>query len=400
MKHLFLSCLTAIAVFLAPRATAAPPPEPATVLDPIVVTGIRPLIKIAEHPMLEPRFGAAIVAEGDYLYIIGGSNSEGTRLDTVERVDLRTGKAALWTKLQVARRHHRAVVTGGKIYVLGGTSGPVNPSDPLSEELSDYSGDHVPIGEQLPRSWFDPPENPLKPPTAGLPKIPYDHERTMEIIDLQTGKVTTGPAMPFAKTMFGCVVVDGRILVIGGQKRRSTDHIVCTNTTEIFDPVSNQWSAGINMPTARRCTATLVDGYVIVLGGYEGRQASRRVEVFTPRDKVWHRLTDLKESANPSATVWCGNYLFLFGDQAARSRQLVYDLRSKQLVPYPLAMPNSDFAAALWHEGKIYVVGGASLRLHDTSEGYQVFAPTLDIAVPPGRPDRLASNRCPASNVP
>lgn len=51
-------------------------------LEPVIVTGIRPLLKVAEHPMIKPRFAAAVVAEGDYLYIIGGSNQEGVRLDS------------------------------------------------------------------------------------------------------------------------------------------------------------------------------------------------------------------------------------------------------------------------------------------------------------------------------
>lgn len=54
--------------------------------------------------------------------------------------------------LNIARRHHRAVIIAGKIYVLGGTTGPINPQDPLSEELADYVGDDPPIADGLPPS--------------------------------------------------------------------------------------------------------------------------------------------------------------------------------------------------------------------------------------------------------
>lgn len=384
MKHSSPHALRVLAALLTPLLAVAQAPEARTELEPLVVMGIRPLVKIAEHPLLEPRFGAAICAEDDYLYVIGGSNGEGTRLDSIERINLRTGHAERWAKLAIARRHHRAVILGRKLYVLGGTSGPVDPDDPLSEELSDYSGDDLPIGRLLPASLLAPPENQLKPPGFAQLKPAYTVEPTMEVVDLATGQVRAGSPMPVPKAMFGCVAVGGKILVIGGQKRRG-EAVFCTNTTEVFDPAENKWSAGISMPTARRGTACVVDGFVMFLGGYGGTRAVRTVEVFNPHDKIWRLLPELSEAVNPSATVWTGNYIYLFGDQNHRTRQLVYDLRTKQLVPYPLALPDSDFAAALLHQRKIYVVGGASLRQHSATEAIQVFAPIADtsVSVPP-----------------
>lgn len=390
MMHSISRSVIISLALLPPLSAPAQPPAagPATPLDPVIVTSIRPLMKVAEHPMVEPRFAAAVVAEGDYLYIIGGSNQEGVRLDSVERVDLRTGRAEPWARLKVARRHHRAMILAGKIYVLGGTTGPRNPQDPLSEELADYAGDDPPIAEGMPPSLIAPSENLLLP--ASLPSSRIDgtvsrggsrsgsgfsYVSAVEVIDLTTGRVSEGPAMPLAKALFGCVTVAGKIMVIGGQKLRNGS-IVCTSTTEVFDPVANTWSAGVNLPTPRRGTASVVDGFVVFLGGYGTAEAGRTTEVFNPREGIWRRLPSLAEPVNPSATVWAGKYLFLFGDQDRRTRQLVFDLHKKELVPYPLGLPDSDFAAALLHQNKIYVVGGANLRLHDTTAAIQVFSPT------------------------
>lgn len=374
MKRMSLRVLSVLFVMLTPLHSAAPGPEPVVKLDPYRVTDIKPIVKLAEHPMIAPRFGAAVVAEGHHLYIIGGSNDVGTRLDDVERVDLQTGRSVLWTRLKVARRHHRAVIASGKIYVLGGTSGASDPSNPLATELSDYYGDDAPIG--------------LQPPPLVIKPAAYDYESTMEVIDLRTGSVSLGPPMPAAKALFGCVAVDGKILVIGGQKRKG-DSVYCTNTTEAYDLNTQTWQTGINMPTPRRCTAVLVDGFVMVVGGYQGTRAVTTVEVYNPNDKVWRRLPDLSEPLNPSATVWSGNYLLMFGEQDARTRHLVYDLRSKQLVPYSLSVPDTDFAAALLHEGNIYVVGGASIRQHTANASIQVFAAAAKTVSPSGllKPD-------------
>lgn len=142
----------------------------------------------------------------------------------------------------------------------------------------------------------------------------------------------------------------------------------------------------MNMPTSRRCTATVVDGFALVIGGYRANRALRTVEVFNPQDRGWRRLPDLSEAVNPSASVWVGNRVLLFGQEGSRQRQLAYDLRAKQLAAYPLALPDSDLASAILHRGHVYVVGGANLRQHLAASGIQVFQPLPDApTAPPAR---------------
>jgi N-acetylneuraminic acid mutarotase len=178
--------------------------------------------------------------------------------------------------------------------------------------------------------------------------------------------------MPIGKALFGCVAHEGKIYVIGGQRKRG-DSVYSTNTTEVFDPTTGKWSPGVNMPTARRCTAVVVDNFVIVLGGRDGNSRVATVEVMNPRERVWRRLPDLSERRCPSSVVWLGDRLFLFGDQGTTTRQVTYDLRSKQLEPYPMLFPDGDFATAVAHQGRIYVVGGANLYAQTVSPAIQVF---------------------------
>jgi len=271
--------MAAIATSLSPVVLAVEKTEATTELAPVVVKGIRPLLKIAEHPVVEPRYGAAVVAEGDYLYLIGGSNDEGTRLDSVERIDLRTGRAEPWIKLQIPRRYHGAVIAGGKICVLGGTSG--QGPNALTGELADYYGEPPPV---------------------------HGHR-------------------------------GGRFRARGGRLRRAA---------------GLAHRGGVQSPGKR---------VAAVSGSCRIGQPQR------------HRL---------------GRPLPLFfGQEQAHRQQLVYDLFAKKLVPYQLPLPDSDFAAAVQHEGRIYVAGGGNLRLHETNDGIHVFAPSAESLVltqlPPAR---------------
>ncbi len=355
--------------------------EAVTILPTLEVRGFMPLRHALTLDLQEPRYGAAVVAAGDYLYVIGGSNDHGTRLDTIERVDLKTGKSTPWARLQLARRHHRAVVLGNNIYVLGGTSLFAQGDSGLRDELPEYSEEEDKIfsdagkhnasnADQFVTESDQNRNGRANTPQGAPPAVAY--ETSMEIIDLTTGQGHFGPPLTIGKALFGCVTLDNKIYVIGGQHKRG-DSVYSTNTTEVFDPVADRWSPGVNMPTARRCTAVVVDDFVMVLGGREGNRRVATVEVMNPREKVWRRLPDLTERRSPSAVVWLGHRLFLFGDQDTGRRQLTYDLRSKQLEPYPMPFPDGDFATAVAHQGRIYVVGGANLFAKTVNAAIQVF---------------------------
>ncbi|MBY0358856.1 MAG: hypothetical protein K2W82_12700 [Candidatus Obscuribacterales bacterium] len=63
---------------------------------------------------------------------------------------------------------------------------------------------------------------------------------------------------------------DGRILIVGGQiKDKSTGHLLRTNTTEIFDPVSGKIASGplLQVGRADHRAVLMPDGRVLVCGG-------------------------------------------------------------------------------------------------------------------------------------
>ncbi len=109
-------------------------------------------------------------------------------------------------------------------------------------------------------------------------------------------------------------LANGRMLVVGGFGRDCPPSVLngysCQPlaTAEIFDPVSGRWSMTAPMPQARGgASATLLsDGTVLVVGGYEGREATR----YDPSTGNW-------TTAGETATSRTGSLLFtLPGDRA------------------------------------------------------------------------------------
>jgi hypothetical protein len=105
--------------------------------------------------------------------------------------------------LEIARRHHRAVLVDGKIFVVGGTTGFAS-SARVNEELSEYGDvdvDRFDLDVETPRR-------------SGTPISTHASiEDTVEIVDLAIGEVTFGPVMPVGKALFGCVALQRKIYV-------------------------------------------------------------------------------------------------------------------------------------------------------------------------------------------
>jgi hypothetical protein len=106
------------------------------------------------------------------------------------------------TPMPSSRYGHHATVLDGRIYVLG--------------------GEHV---------------DPTSSPTGAV-----------DIYDPATDKWTPGKAMPTARGFFGTATVAGRIYAIGGSPNMGLRD-PAIGTVEIYNPTTNSWSRGAEMPT-------------------------------------------------------------------------------------------------------------------------------------------------------
>lgn len=363
-----LACLVAL------LSAAESAGEAAHELDPLTVNVRVPLQKEAVHTLTEARYGAAAVSLDGFIYIIGGSNDSGTPLNSIERFDPRTGRSEQFGRLQVARRHHRAVVVGGKIYVLGGDSHlPVGPENvdgaSISEDISFGGG----FAEGMTAEKGEreaPGDFIVLPSRSSLSPL----EPTVEVFDPATRQVSPAPTMPVPKARFACAVVGDRIYAIGGMMMRG-GRFFTTNSTEVFDPASGRWSAGDNMPASRIAIAATVGDFIVIAGGRRKDGDLSVVESYLPAGRVWRQLPPLHEPINPTAAVFFGHELYLFGAEGAANKLIAYDLAKKTSRAFPLSYDRVQHAAMVVHAGKIYMLGGATLRGRDASRNIQVFSP-------------------------
>ena len=114
------------------------------------------------------------------------------------------------------------------------------------------------------------------------------------------------------------VLRDGRVLVAGGVHVAGCCEYTAHAQTEIYNPISNAWTAGPTMRTARYShTATLLDdGRVLVVGGNGGAPGGQMAsaEIFDPGRGAWNAAPDMSVArAGHTATAWADGKVLVAG---------------------------------------------------------------------------------------
>src|SRR5207249_969078 len=190
------------------------------------------------------------------IYVIGGSDSSGHVMGTVEKYDTSTNTWETVAPMPTARHYLAAVGFHGSIYAIGGI-------------------------------------------TTGCPPI---SPSPVEKYDPSTNTWGTGASMPTARYAFGAVASHGFIYAIGGGNCS-----VSFSTVEKYNPSADKWTTVAPMPTARvgLAAATGADGSIYAMGGRDiDGNSLNIVEKYNPSTNTWTTVVPLPTARiNLAATV-------------------------------------------------------------------------------------------------
>jgi N-acetylneuraminic acid mutarotase len=223
----------------------------------------------AKASLLKGGIGIATCTVNGKLYAFGAGWGVDNTLNTVQEYDPVTDSWTYRTNMPTARAWATASAVNGKCYVMGGAT--VFRTAVTTVEEYDPATD----------SWRD---------------------RT---------------PLPEQRQAASSVAVDGKIYVMGGSDIASFSPNDVLSTVVIYDPATNQWSTGADMPTPRYGMAIeAIDGLIYTIGGSsppDGLQFSNIVERFNPATNQWGTRASLPESVGwPTASVYNG-ILYVMG---------------------------------------------------------------------------------------
>ncbi len=228
---------------------------------------------------------ATLLPDGHVL-IVGDYEGSGSTRTAAELYDPKTGEfVSTGSPVRVRSSGAATLLQDGRVLIVGGTgTGAYNDTTPASAELYDpQTGRFTLTGSMAARRWSGHTVTLLKDGrvlvdggnASNVQEVPL---ASAELYDPKTGKFSTTGSMAVARdTQSATPLLDGRVLVVGGDGR----------TAELYDPNTGKFSTTGSTTIARNGqTATpLPDGRVLIAGGWDGasiQPGSDTAELYQP----------------------------------------------------------------------------------------------------------------------
>jgi N-acetylneuraminic acid mutarotase len=260
-------------------------------------------------PTARGEFGTAVV--NGKIYVIGGVNQNNQPLNTVEEYNPFTSQWTSKMSMPTARSGFAIAVYNNKIYVVGGSVG------------NGFVGNNE-VYDPVANTWTT--KASMQTPRADLTasivngqiyliggkmysnQAPFYTETALnEVYDPIKDEWSTKSEIPSPVEGYASAVLGNRIYIIGGSKVHAGTGSAFTNSNQVYDPATDQWSLAASLPVASSyASAAVTQGNmakeaIYYIGGYTGNQYSSQVRIYTPENNSWSTTQDM-----PTARAYLG----------------------------------------------------------------------------------------------
>ncbi|MCB0358245.1 MAG: IPT/TIG domain-containing protein, partial [Bdellovibrionales bacterium] len=208
----------------------------------------------------------------------------------------------------------------------------------------------------------------------GVMYIVGHHTNQTLSFDLSTGLWRDDHAVrPFIGDHHAAEVVDGKWYLIGGIGGSSDLKV------QIYDPLTDSWSTGQDIPFSSGSGSTaVIDGKIYLAGGLDStqNQETANTAVYNPVSNSWTMLTPMLAGRHHAASATDGQKLYVFGGRVGpnvptlgQDSVQIYDpvtdawvasFQSGSGIP-PLPQRRSGMGKAVYYRGELYVLGGETV---------------------------------------
>ncbi len=255
-------------------------------------------------------------------------------------------------RLNQGRFGHGAVLVGRDIYVMAGYSdlgvlGSIEriPADRSRVELLEPSF--------TPRYWVGAATDGTNIYLAGG----LHDDGTSDLLEVWTPGTAAPRALkplPTPRSRVSLVYLNHKLYAIGGKGEME----VRSGLVEIYDLATDTWTNGAPMPTARECDAEMVDGRIVVPGGYDGDTSVAVVEAYDPATDTWTTQPALPLALSAHHLALVGRSLYTFGNYHALNMVTALDVDAGTWSILDLPYEPSRHNDVVFDGTEVFVLGG------------------------------------------
>ena len=159
-------------------------------------------------------------------------------------------------------------------------------------------------------------------------------------------------------------LLDGRVLVAGGWGPIGGGFVTIKSSSELYDPASGTWtrSGDMTVPRANAVSSTLLDGRVVVAGGESlspqgGMELARSVEIFDPSRGTFVAAGELPFQPRFAQALANGRVLMLASSRAA----VLYDPETGSSIDTGSPLRDHEGGTmTLLADGRVLFAGGVN----------------------------------------
>jgi N-acetylneuraminic acid mutarotase len=258
-----------------------------------------------KNPMPTPRSGCGVAVFQNKIFVIGGrigSTTDGFS-SANEVYDPTTDTWTTKTSMPTERGYLSANEINGKIYAMGGMS------------------------------WLTSPNG-------------WKYHDTNEVYNPVSDSWTTAAPMPNQAYGFASAVVDHKIYAISGLRAISYTNSLIPKTCQIYDPASNSWSLGKDIPTGVVFpSAAVTSGSIypkaiyVIAGGYYASNPGpdNYVQVYDPIGNTWVSGTPIPTARVGLVATAVNDIIYAIGGQDRTTAS--YLTKNEQYTPLSSIAP-------------------------------------------------------------
>lgn len=193
--------------------------------------------------------------------------------------------------------------------------------------------------------------------------------QSVEIYDPATNTWSPGPDMPKTLHHHAMVTLNGKIYVIGGYASVAFD---AQSSVYMFDPDSGKWFAKMELPfEVGAADAVAYNGKIYLFGGKNNSGTQNTTLEYNPVNDTWTGKDAMARPREHLCAAVSGNKIYVIagrGSTGADTTVEVYDPQNNSWSrgkPLPTGRSGCDAATV---NGKIFVMGGESPGIFDENE--------------------------------
>lgn len=336
---------------------------------------------------------ATLLSDGTVL-VIGGKNSAGEALNSVVLYTPAVSGPGTWTaktNLTTARYAHTAtLLPDGKVLVVGGknTAGDsltdVTIYDPGTNlwandalDLTEARADHTTVLLRTGKVLVAGGES--KELVGETSTIVYRNTSVLYDPAANTWTATAGPMNATRSKHTATLTPVGSLLVVGG-----LNEVGVLGNAESYDPIADAWSDAGNLSGIRQFHTTILlpFGDVLVLGGYNGADPLNTVDLFRPAEiGTWTLTSNSMKRARyaQQATILLDGRVLVTGGQDSNTilgNVDIYDPATGEWGSAPdMLAARIGHTMTLLLDGRVLVVGGQTAGVGQFLDSAEIYDP-------------------------